>query len=128
MRVVGGKHRVHAGQVGERRNTARGVALQNQPPREFGARFQGGVLESMPAARSPGIVAADERQPLAALRNEMPRDGDACSVIVEPGISRLRAAPKGSRCTIYSWSTLKTQKTTRIELPWDLAFADEIIE
>src|SRR5258705_90152 len=85
MRIIGREHRIDAGQVGERDDTARGIAFQNQSARSLRAKLKASVLESVPAPRGPGIVAADKRQVLTALRNQMPRGRNACLVIVKAG-------------------------------------------
>ena len=63
-----------------------------EPARRFHAGLQRGVLEAVPAPRRARVVAADESEILAALRNEMPRDRDAGFVIVKSGhrVDRLR--------------------------------------
>ena len=85
VRIIGGKHRVDAGQIRQRDNAARGVALQDQPARRFRAERLGRIPESVPAPRGPRIVATDEGETVAALRHEMPRYRFAGGVIVEAG-------------------------------------------
>src|SRR6266850_1089278 len=57
----------------------------NQAARNLRTQLKGRVLESIPAARGPGIVAADERQLPTALRDQMPRDRNPGLVVVEAG-------------------------------------------
>jgi hypothetical protein len=85
VRVIGGEHRVNAGQFGERDHAARGVAPQNQPARKFYTALQRGLLESIPAPRRPRVVAADEGEALTALRHEMARHRAAGLVVAETG-------------------------------------------
>ena len=84
MRVVCCKHRVDTGQLCKRDNTAGGVAIQTSRRGALRAKRLRRVVESIPAPGGAGIVAADEREALAALRHEMPRYRDARFVIVEP--------------------------------------------
>jgi hypothetical protein len=92
MRIVRRKHRVDTGQLCMRGDTAGRVAVQDQPARRLGAKLQRRVVESIPAPRGSGIVAADECEAVTALSDEMSRHGDAGIVIVEPrnGVDRCR--------------------------------------
>ena len=85
VRIIGREYRVDIGQIRQRDHAARRVALQNQPARSFRAGGQRRILETVPAPRRAGIVATDESQILASLRNEMPRDRNAGGVIVKSG-------------------------------------------
>ena len=83
MGIVGREYRVNTGQVCQRDDAARGVAIEDQSARRSQTGRLCSIIKSMPAPRGSGIVAADERQALTSLRNEMPRDSNAGLVIVE---------------------------------------------
>ena len=66
-------------------DTAGGVAIQDQPARRLQPERLRRVIKTVPAPRRAGIVAADEREMLAALRHQMARHRNARCIIVEAG-------------------------------------------
>jgi len=99
MHIIRCKHRIDTGQICKRDDTAGGVAIQDQPSRRFGAKRLRGVVESIPTPGGARVVAADERQTIAALLDEMSCRRNAGFVIVEPrnGVDRCRWKIPGLR-------------------------------
>ena len=76
MRIIGSEHRVDIGQARMRRHAAGVLAVEDQPSRLGETACQRLVPEAEPATRAARIVAPDEGELLASLRDQMLRDSD----------------------------------------------------